>query len=402
VRPFHGHFHPLVPLAQALQRAGHRVAVATADELGGTVLAAGLAWIPAGLHPTAAGTIFEDDPHVDYGYQIVSGKVAELVDTLLSDFRADLVVREPTDLAPALAAEVIGVPCVDFGIANFIPVDRWRILGADETVAAIRRDYGLAPDPDLECLYRGLYLAVVPPEMEDVDPLPVPDVLPVRYETWDAAEADVRPAAWLDELPDRPTILLTLGTVFNNRTDVFAAALEALGTEDLNVVCTLGADQDPGALGAVPANVRLERYLPHSAVLSRCELMVCHMGFNTMMGALCAGVPLVSVALGSDQLHNARRAEDLGLAVHVPEEELTAVSIRDAVRTVLADRSYAGRTAAFAAALLFFLGGATATPSWWAIGQNDPASSEPSRVGATSARPTRPQPAADDPGRDLR
>ncbi len=50
--PGFGHFHPMVPLAQALVRAGHEVAFATAERFCRRVVEpAGFPTFPAGLSP---------------------------------------------------------------------------------------------------------------------------------------------------------------------------------------------------------------------------------------------------------------------------------------------------------------------------------------------------------------
>ena len=48
-QPGFGHFHPLIPLAQALTTAGHEVAVACAPSFHPTVEAAGVGAVPAGI-----------------------------------------------------------------------------------------------------------------------------------------------------------------------------------------------------------------------------------------------------------------------------------------------------------------------------------------------------------------
>ena len=344
VRPFHGHLHPFVPLALELVGAGHEVAIATSDEMGPTVTGVGLEWWPAGIHPERAIDLFPDDDS-DYGVEVVSLKAADLLEIMVGPFRPDIVIRDPTDLAPAIAAEVLEVPCSVFGFSHFIPRWSWPILGADKTLAELRLKYGLKPDPDFDGLYDGLYLAVVPPSLETEDPLPVALVQRMRYHVWDGGAALARPA-WLDELPDRPTVLMTLGTVYNFRSDMFEMFLEALGDQDLNVICTLGAELDPDEELWMPDNVRFERYVPHSLVLPSCDAILCHGGFNTVMGAVCEGVPLVCVPVGADHEYNARGCEENGLGLRIAESDASPATITAAVRTVLEDPSYSENVAA--------------------------------------------------------
>jgi len=97
-----------------------------------------------------------------------------------------------------------------------------------------------------------------------------------------------------------------------------------------------------------PANVRFERYLPHSSILPHCRAMLCHAGFNTMLGCLSAGVPLVCVPLGSDQEYNARRIGVGGLGLWLADDEASPERIREAMRRVLDEPSFTEKAQAFA------------------------------------------------------
>jgi MGT family glycosyltransferase len=156
------------------------------------------------------------------------------------------------------------------------------------------------------------------------------------------------PAAPLVEDNGQPTILMTLGTVYNTNADLFSRFLEALGSEPVNVICTLGDGASDAVTKDAPANVRFERYVPHSLILPHCQAMLCHAGFNTMMGCLSAGVPIVCVPLGSDQEYNARACAKDGLGLMLKDEEASAERIREAVRHVLDEPSFAGNARAFA------------------------------------------------------
>ncbi len=348
VRPYTGHFNPFVPLLRALERAGHRVLVATGPELSADVVAAGFAWAPAGMAPESAEAVLGEVEDTAYGPEVQGRKVDELLALALGSFWPDLVLREPTDLAPALVAELLGVPCVNFGIARFIPPSLWRHTAGD-SLAALRRRFGLAPDPELAFLTDDLYVDIVPPPLQGSPKGPVAARQLARYVPWDGGEGRA-PPAWLDELPGRPTVLVTLGTVYSQDTELFETFWEALAGEEWNVVCTLGS-LDPAVLGPVPPNVTLARYLPHSLVLGRCAAMVCHGGFNTTMGALCEGVPVVCVPLGSDQYFNAARCHELGLGIRLPRASVTVEGVRAAVAEVVEDPGYRRRVGELRAAI---------------------------------------------------
>jgi UDP:flavonoid glycosyltransferase YjiC (YdhE family) len=357
VRPFRGHLHPLIPLARAFRHQGHRVAVATAEDMATVVTGAGLIWLPAGLNPRQLWDAFPDeDP--DYGYLAVKAKLADLLEIAVEHFPPDVIIREPTDLAPAIAAELTGAVHVVYGLGHFIPPKSWRILKADKTIKALRSEYRLPDDPGLESLYRHLYLSVLTPTFEGCHPLPVPAVQKLCYAVYDGggtsipaldapAVAAAEPAIPVED-NGRPTILMTLGTVYNTNADLFSRFLEALGSEPVNVICTLGDGASDAVTQNAPVNVRFERYVPHSLILPHCQAMLCHAGFNTMMGCLSAGVPIVCVPLGSDQEYNARACATDGLGLMLKDEEASAERIREAVRRVLDEPSFAKNARAFA------------------------------------------------------
>jgi UDP:flavonoid glycosyltransferase YjiC (YdhE family) len=345
VRPFHGHLHPLIPLARAFGRAGHRVAVATAEKMAPVVAAAGLAWLPAGADPEELYHVFPDADQ-DYGYDVIQAKVTDLLDIAVELFPPDVIIREPTDLAPGIAGEVIGAVNVIYGIGKFIPARDWHTL-AQQSLDEVRSYYGLDADPDLGRLYRDLYISPTPAVLDPVSPLPVPALQNVRYIPWEGGTADPS-FARSGGSQDRPTVLVTLGTVYNTHSGLFARILEALGTEPVSVICTLGEGADEAVTDSAPPNVRFAKYLPLSSVLPQCSAALCHAGFNTAMTCLHAGVPMVCIPLGSDQRHNATRCAKAGAGLLLDDDDATPEVIRDSVRRVLSEPSFAAKAASIA------------------------------------------------------
>jgi UDP:flavonoid glycosyltransferase YjiC (YdhE family) len=332
-------------LARAFVRRGHKVAVATSEDVADVVVGANLVWIPAGISPRHVPEVTDrSDP--DYGHLSVRAKVDDLLEMSFGGFRPDIIVRDPTDLAPIIVSEIVGATNAIYGLSRFIPRSSWEILGADRTITRLRREFRLPADPELDCMFSGLYLAVIPPVLEAQDPLPVEAVQRIPYVPWDADVTD----SWLpasEEPRVRPRVLVTLGTVYNSDSDLFRRFLEALGGEDMDVLCALGDGVDPEVLVDAPDNVQFETYVPFSKVLPHCDAMLCHGGFNTVMSALRAGVPPVCVPLGSDQSYNAMICRKEGFGIWINEEEATPASLREAVLRVLSDRSYVHRIRRF-------------------------------------------------------
>ena len=74
-------------------------------------------------------------------------------------------------------------------------------------------------------------------------------------------------------------------------------------------------------------------------MLKHAALMVTHAGHGSAVKALGAGVPMVAMPLGRDQLDIAARAAYTGAALKISPKAKPG-KIADAVRTVLGDASY--------------------------------------------------------------
>ena len=57
----------------------------------------------------------------------------------------------------------------------------------------------------------------------------------------------------------------------------------------MRVLLTVGTEVDPADLGAVPANVHVERWVPQGAVMAHASAMVGHGGSGSTLAAMAAG-----------------------------------------------------------------------------------------------------------------
>lgn len=204
---------------------------------------------------------------------------------------------------------------------------------------------GLEPEP-LCGAFRGLYLDICPPSFQS-EPFPEGAGKQPLRPTFPAEPAEQQPP-WLDRMPDRPTVYVTLGTAFNDLS-IFRLLLDALADVDCNVVATVGRDNDPAALGVPPGNAIVERYVSQSLVLPRAAATVGHGGSGSTLAALAEGLPMLLLPQGADQFENAGQARAIGAARVLMPGELTEDAVRAAVTTLLEDLSYGAAAQALAA-----------------------------------------------------
>jgi UDP:flavonoid glycosyltransferase YjiC (YdhE family) len=348
--PGSGHFLPLQPLARAFADDGHTVAFATSDERSDEIAEAGYEHLPAGSTLAEAAArmgphwkrlrelpIHERRPYTFRSRFALCDAPYKLDDLLTHarGWRPDLIVTESADLAAPLVSAVLDVPLAHQGFGRIVPIPCWE--AAAEAVEPLWRDAGLEPEP-LCGAFRNVYVDICPPSFQTSQFPPVRAVERLRPATPEPGS----PPPLVDGLPGRPTVYVTLGTVMN-AIDAFRPILDALAGEDVNVVATIGRDNDPAALEPLPANARVERFVPQAAILPHVDVVVAHGGSGSTLATMAHGLPMLVVPMGADQFENAMRCAELGIAIALYPGEVSPDAVRDGVRTLLADPSYRSR-----------------------------------------------------------
>jgi MGT family glycosyltransferase len=144
----------------------------------------------------------------------------------------------------------------------------------------------------------------------------------------------------LEDLSD-PLVLVTCSTERQRDKRLLHVALEALPAAGISVIGTTAA-HDPAAF-TIPPGSRVVRFLAHDPILKRAACVVCHGGMGITQKALAAGVPVVVVPFGRDQLETARRVEFAGAGVRISPRRLTSERLAAAVRETIAMRPGAQR-----------------------------------------------------------
>jgi UDP:flavonoid glycosyltransferase YjiC (YdhE family) len=353
IQPALAHLHLIIPIAHALLDAEHELAFATAKSFCPLVEHAGIRCFPAGLDwlaeqtdrtfPERKAIPLEEHGWFDVGVIFAHHCPPPMIDDLLriaNDWKPDVIVRDMWEFGGCIAAEMLGIPHAVIGLSGgvIVPSEDIKVHIADP-LNEIRQRYNLPPDPDLDMLYRYLRLDLIPPSYRPPHIKPLVTTHTIRPVSFDQTVTGEIPE-WLDDLPYRRMILVTLGTVNNQHPEIFQTMLAGLREEAINVIMTIGSSLEPSMFGSQPDHIRITSYIPYSLVLDRLDAVVMHGGFTTVLAVLSQGLPVVFVPIATDHTLNAQRFTQLGAGLIVTRHELTPQSIRDAVRTVLHDPSY--------------------------------------------------------------
>lgn len=358
----------MIGLGRALVARGHSVVLQTWSRWEEAVRAEGMEFAPAPEYH-----VFPTLERPLKPYEAVV-RATGTTRSLVAAVRPDVVVADILTLAPALAAELEGVPVATviphldprtertwppFSAGARLPrtgVGRglWSGL-AGVTDAGLergrlelnetRRRLGL---PGLDRVHGGistaLALVATFPQLEYPRRAPLANTHVVGPLLWE-------PAAPAVALPDggEALVMVAPSTSQNPSQRLVRAALDGLASLPVRV---LAAGARPG-LGAVPANARVVEWASYARTMPLCDVVVCHGGHGTLARALQSGCAVVVVPAAGDMNESAARVDWAGVGVRVPRRLCTPRTIALAVGRALSDhrrRSRARELAAWAAA----------------------------------------------------
>jgi UDP:flavonoid glycosyltransferase YjiC (YdhE family) len=356
-QPGTGHLHPLLPVARALQAAGHEVAVATSAPMGPAIRAAGFAhhavgrsWLTTDM-PREFPEIATIPPGPEryawarrqiFAHDVVLDAVPDLL-RVGACWGPHAIVRDAADYGGSIAAELLGIPQAvvrtDSGSSSY--AERGHVA---DVLDVVRAHVGLPPDPAGEAPFRDLVLSFAPPGLDDAADL-APTCVQLRPPAPDQDARDAAPSWFADVVERAPVVYATLGTVYNSP-ELLAAIVTGLAFEPIEVVVTTAGRELPGPL---PPNVHVEPWIPQDAVLPHCAAVVSHGGYGTASAALGHGLPMVLLPISADQPMNASRLAAAGVGITLDAGARSPGAIRAATRTVLDDARYRATAARLAA-----------------------------------------------------
>ncbi len=328
-----GHFGPLIPFVQALKNRGDEIllAVPPARRRQAEALGVGMLELPdppkAELDEVWERVRSGQPASVDREIFAGLNTTAYLPDLeqACRDWHPDLVMHEAAEFAAPIAAQrngvrhaqiAIGLAAIESGALHFVAP------ALDERLAGVS-----------EAIRESPYFTRLP---ASVDPSPYPDTRRVR-------------SGEKLEKSSGEEVFVSFGTVVSslpNAAEVYRETLAALGDLPVKAVLTSGgADL---ALGPVPANVTVARWVDQDALIAGAGVVVCHGGAGTTFGALESGVPVVVVPFMADQPVNGRIVTEAGCGLMVPPGPSLRERLREAIERVIQETGFRRAARAFA------------------------------------------------------
>jgi UDP:flavonoid glycosyltransferase YjiC (YdhE family) len=361
-----GHAFPMIALGRALAARGHDVTVQTWERWRVPIEAEGLSFSPAPEYH-----VFPSGPEPLDFYEAVVHATRDTL-PLVAALAPDVVVADILTLAPALAAEVEGVPCATL-IPHVFPEGAPGLpiysLGARLPRTAVGRAFWRRAGRPLE---QGLQLGRA--QLNDTRArvgLPALDhthggtsrelalvaTFPqLEYpRSWPSHAHVVGPLMWEPpakdvELPpgDAPLVLVAPSTAQDPSHRMLHAALRGLADAPVRVLATWNRRLPARSL-PVPTNARVVDWVSYSRTMPLCDVVVCHAGHGTLVRALSSGCAVVACPAIGDMNENASRVSWAGAGVRVPQRFISPRPLRLAVERALDEPSMRGRARELAA-----------------------------------------------------
>jgi glycosyltransferase (activator-dependent family) len=378
VAPLTAHLYPSIPLAWALQSAGHEVRLASNTALAEQITAAGLTAVRLGDSPAQPPHIPQEEldrfsaalafePGSAFArlwesirfylllncrryYPDAEGR-QPLADTLVEfarNWQPDLVIWDPASPIGSVAARESGAASARLMWGP----DYFGLIQQRLAERAARGESHANPMADTLAPVFGRFGYDFSEEMLlgdfTVDPIPSQLPRPEGHRTlrmrWVPYTGAAPVPEWLSQPPSRPRVCLSLGvtarTSFAGQDERIAAVLEAVADMDVEVVATISPDQ-LGKDTRVPDNVRIFDYLPLTQVVPTCSAIIHHGGYGTAFAAAAHRVPQMTVMedLGS-ALCLTPYLESRGAGVTVHSDGLTAEQVRKELSRLLTEPSF--------------------------------------------------------------
>jgi len=353
----HGHTHPHLPVVAELVERGHRVTYAIPAPFADAVASTGATPLvhTSVLPDENRGEQWPSDP-VDGTARFLDEAVHALpqIEAALTGDRPDAVLYDIGGYPGIVLARGWGVPAIqlspamvawdgfsdDLGDAlAFRATPEWAIYRA--RFAAWLATRGIDDDPEEFVGRPARSIVEIPRAMQ-----PHADRVDPSIYTFVGPALDRRPHQGGWPAPDRPLLLISLGSAYQDRPAFFRACLAAFGPLAWHVVLVIGPHVDLADLGSIPDNVEVHRWVPQLAVLGRASAFVTHAGMGGCSEGLYQGVPMIAVPQAADQFGNAATLEALGVGITLATEDATPEALRAALTSLTESEDVATRLAA--------------------------------------------------------
>ncbi|MFF4732247.1 activator-dependent family glycosyltransferase [Streptomyces mirabilis] len=390
--PWKSHLYQMVPLAWALQSAGHEVRVASEPGFVDSITETGLTAVAVGsdesleerlrrirgetapkmaaaVPPFVADSLFHmgegdrDGLHWEQlswllgtvlvpGMWIVNDEMVEDLVGFCRFWQPDLMLSDVIAHAGAVAADVVGAAHArmvgwndlflrirhDFLRAQQRQPAGDRLDPVREWYAGWARKYGREFSEEVVV---GQFAINALPERWRLEPHE--HTLSMQYVPFNGRS--VVPS-WLTEPPRAPRVLMTFGISRASWIDMLGMSaehvqetLDSVADLDIELVVTL-SNEERDQIRRVPANTRIVEFVPLNVLLPSCSAIIHHGGAGCFNGAMVNGIPQIVVEGSVDAIAKRTVLRETGAGLSLTLDEFSGERMREYVTRLLNEDAF--------------------------------------------------------------
>jgi MGT family glycosyltransferase len=365
------HILPILPIAEALVKRGHRVLVHTGERNYAKVQATGAEFIPMPESCDITSRLTNSSIRLPLWIPVFArhlwyfrteilamlpGMVAEL-ETIIKREQVDCLVGDYLGFGASYAAERLNIPYVTASVTWSVTLNADALPAGFPTLLPpsiihtvidfifplrhVRKQMGLPQRPKKApaeffsvIISKLLNLVVIHREFIPSERLqenqefigPTTFALP-RTTNDPPFGASLKPG----------TVLVSTTTSGALDDGLFRRVVESVAQMGIPILATSGSATDiPSGLGE---NVRIETFVPFDEVLPYVRAIVTHGGFGTVGRAFRLGIPMLIISDFGETRPTGNRAAKLGLAYHLPKNKATPEAIQSKLKALLEDHA---------------------------------------------------------------
>jgi len=361
ITPQHGHINPTLAVAHELIEHGEEIVYYVTDEFKQIIEATGAAFKPyisTATHMRAQTTHRSpsEDPFIGMIYETIDEwryVISQIRDDVYAQ-QADYIIYD--SLLGKIFAQMLQIPAIQFHSTyafnnhfNLL-VSQFHALSVGETSVefiAVNKYF-----EDFCALYK-IPLNSYANLLTRIEPMNIvflPRIFQPAFESFDDSFKFVGPSIHpslrrtqdfsLKRLRRKPTLYISLGTVFTNQIDFVHTCLQAFGNSPWQVIQSIGESLDRTAFEPIPENFLVYQHLPQLDILPRTDIFITHGGMNSVMEALYYGVPMIAISQIPEQSFTAGQIVKFGLGIQLDKQNVTAKVLRETVSQVNEDKSF--------------------------------------------------------------
>lgn len=375
--PYLGHLNPMLALAEELRRRGHVTTYFGLAEAAPVVEASGARAVSLGATFFPPGSLSRLKHNMasprGLGLFRIIADMARMTDTLCEEAPAalaaagvDALLVDQLEPAGGLLSGRMRLPFVS--ISNALPIDRepsvpppFTDWAFDPSPRGVRRNIGgyRVADAMMIGMHRVIrswgrrwdlpYRSVddcLSHEAEVSQLVPSLDFprhgLPATFHYCGPfrRREDVSDLGWLLGSGGRPLVFASLGTLQGGRLDLFTRIAQACARLGVQLVVAHGGALTPAQAATLPGSPIVRSFVPQRALLDHGAAAVTNGGLNTVLDALAAGVPLVTIPIAFEQGAIGARLRASGAGLTVPLRRAQIESIEAALTRLLTDTRF--------------------------------------------------------------